>query len=385
MQKVYLDSAATTQLRPEVVEKMITVLHQDYGNPSSSHGFGRSAKNHMEQTRKNIAKYLGVKASEIIFTSGGTEADNLVINSCVRDLGVRRIITTKIEHHAVLHTVQELQTQKGIDVDYVSVKANGGIDYDHLELLLKDSNDKKKKTLVSLMHVNNEVGVILDVERVGELCKKFDALFHSDMVQSIGHLDVNLGALNVDFTAASAHKFHGPKGVGFAFIRKNSGLKSLIYGGSQEKGLRGGTEGVHNIVGMDEALRLVYENLEEEKAYITDLKEYFVNQLKNKIDGVKFNANCDDKNHCTYTLINACLPIFDERAGILLFHLDINGIACSKGSACQSGSSKGSHVLTEILSDEDLSMPSLRFSISKYNTKEEIDYVIDVLKKFIEE
>ncbi|MGY3793392.1 cysteine desulfurase family protein [Aquimarina sp. 433] len=381
MQKVYFDSAATTQLRPEVIEKMTTVLREDYGNPSSTHGFGRSAKNHIEQARKNIAKYLGVKASEIIFTSGGTEADNLALNSAVRDLGVRRIITSKIEHHAVLHTVQEIQSHTDIDVCYVDIESNGAIDYKHLEKLLEDSS---AKTLVSLMHVNNEVGTILDIERVGTLCKSHEALFHSDMVQSIGHLDVNLNQLEVDFTAVSAHKFHGPKGIGFAYIKKNSGLKPLIYGGEQERGYRGGTEGVHNIVGMDEALRLAYEHMDEEKLYISNLKQYFVDQLKTQIAGVKFNANCCDLEHSTYTLINVCLPISQEKAGILLFQLDIKGIACSKGSACQSGSGKGSHVLAEILSDEDMQKPSVRFSFSKYNTKEEVDYVIEVLKEFVE-
>ncbi|WP_299242824.1 cysteine desulfurase family protein [uncultured Aquimarina sp.] len=382
MQKVYFDSAATTQLRPEVIDRMTLVLREDYGNPSSTHGFGRSAKNHIEQARKNIAKYLGVKASEIIFTSGGTEADNLAINSAVRDLGVKHIITSKIEHHAVLHTVQEIQSQTNISVSYVDVTVDGSIDYNHLEKLLVNST---VKTLVSLMHVNNEVGTILDIDKVGNLCNKHEALFHSDMVQSIGHLNVNLSELNVDFTAVSAHKFHGPKGIGFAYIKKNSGLKPLIYGGEQERGYRGGTEGVHNIAGMDEALRLAYEHMTEEKAYISNLKQYFVDQLKEEIDGIKFNANCCDLTHSTYTLINVCLPISQEKAGILLFQLDIKGIACSKGSACQSGSNKGSHVLTEILSEEDMLKPSIRFSFSKYNTKEEVDYVIGVLKEFIED
>lgn len=381
MQKVYFDSAATTQLRSEVIDKMTTVLREDYGNPSSTHGFGRSAKNHIEQARKNIAKYLGVKASEIIFTSGGTEADNLALNSAVRDLNVKHIITSKIEHHAVLHTVQEIQAHAEIAVSYVDITSDGSIDYKHLESLLANASEK---TLVSLMHVNNEVGTILDINRVGGLCKEHEALFHSDMVQSIGHLDVNLGDLQVDFTAVSAHKFHGPKGVGFAYIKKNSGLKPLIYGGEQERGYRGGTEGVHNIAGMDEALRLAYAHMDEEKAYISDLKQYFVDQLKDQIKGVKFNANCCDLDHSTYTLINVCLPISQEKAGILLFQLDIKGIACSKGSACQSGSGKGSHVLAEILSEEDMQKPSVRFSFSRYNTKEEVDYVISVLKEFLE-
>ncbi len=380
MNKVYFDSAATTQLRPEVIEKMTQVLQEYYGNPSSSHGFGRSAKNLIEQSRKNIAKSLGVKASEIVFTSGGTEADNLALNSAVRDLGVKHIISSQVEHHAVLHTIHELEAAFNIKVSYVRIKDCGGVDYEHLEQLMSEAQEK---TLVSLMHVNNEVGVILDIERVGNLCKKYEMLFHSDMVQSIGHLEVDLSTLNVDFTAVSAHKFHGPKGVGFAYIKKNSGIKPLIYGGEQERGYRGGTEGVHNIVGMEEALRLAYEHLEEDKTYVKEIKSYFVTQLKNEIPGVKFNANCCDEEHSTYTLINVALPIPPEKAAIALFHLDINGIACSKGSACQSGSTTGSHVLNQILSEEDLKKPSIRFSFSKYNTKEEVDYVVKVLKDFM--
>ncbi|TPN82360.1 cysteine desulfurase family protein [Aquimarina algicola] len=381
-QHVYFDSAATTQIRPEVITKMVSVLQDDFGNPSSTHGFGRSAKNHIEHARKNIANYLGVKASEIIFTSGGTEADNLVLNSAVRDLGVTHIITSKIEHHAVLHTVQEIEVNQSIQVSYVNINSDGIIDYDHLESLLKSSD---KKTLVSLMHINNEIGTILDIQRVGELCKTYEALFHSDMVQSVGHFEVDLNTIHVDFIAVSAHKFHGPKGIGFAYIRKNSGLKPLIFGGEQERGYRAGTESVHNIVGMDEALKLSYEHLQEEQKYILDVKKYFIKELKNNIPGVKFNASCTDNEKSTYTLINVCLPIADEKAGILLFHLDINGIACSKGSACQSGSSTGSHVLAEILSDEDLKKPSIRFSFSRFNTKEDVDHVIEVLKKFTNE
>ncbi|MFC5044974.1 cysteine desulfurase family protein [Aquimarina hainanensis] len=380
MRKVYLDNAATTELRQEVIDKMVAVLKEDYGNPSSTHGYGRSAKNYIEQARKNIAKSLGVKASEIIFTSGGTEADNLALNSAVRDLGVKHIITSKIEHHAVLHTVQELAMYCGVTVSYVKINRDGSVDYDHLESLLKNSTDK---TLISLMYVNNEIGTILDVEKVGDLSREYNALFHCDMVQAIGHYEVNLSKLNVDFTAASAHKFHGPKGVGFSYVRKNSGLKPLIFGGSQERGIRGGTECVHNIVGMDEALRITNEKLAEEKAYVLELKQHFIDTLKNNIEGIKFNAKCDDPSHSTYNLLNVNIPISEDKREILLFHLDINGVACSKGSACQSGSSKGSHVLVEVLDEADLCNPSVRFSFSIFNTKEEIEYVVSVLQKII--
>ncbi len=380
MQKVYFDNAATTPLRPEVIEKMTTVLREDYGNPSSTHGFGRSAKNHLEQARKNIASYLGVTAAEITFTSGGTEADNLVLNSAVRDLSVTHIITSKVEHHAVLHTLQELERKTALQLSYVAVQNNGAIDYTHLETLLDTATDK---TLVSLMHVNNEIGTILDIDRVGMLCRQYDALFHSDMVQSIGHLPIDLGKTAVDFAAASAHKFHGPKGVGFAYIKKSSGIQPLIYGGQQERGYRGGTEGVHNIVGMEEALRIAYENMENEKTHIAQLKSYFITQIQKKLPIVSFNADCTVATHCTYTLLNVSIPMPSDKAGILLFQLDIHGIACSKGSACQSGSHQGSHVLAEILDMEALSNPSIRFSFSAFNTIEEVEYVVDTLGTLI--
>ncbi|HSJ11657.1 MAG TPA: cysteine desulfurase family protein [Gillisia sp.] len=381
MKKVYLDSAATTQMRDEVIERMITVMKENYGNPSSSHAFGRSSKSLIENARKTVAGFLNVSASEIIFTSGGTEADNLALNSAVRDLGVKRIITSRIEHHAVLYTVNQLRDCYGVEVDYVDLDECGQIKISHLEELLKSSD---VKTLVSLMHVNNEVGNLLDINAVGKLCKDNNALFHCDTVQSIGHFELDLSQVPVDFTAVSAHKFHGPKGVGFAFIRKNSGLKPLIFGGEQERGQRAGTESVHNIVGLEEALKLAYENLDEERDYISSLKEYFISRLEKDIPGVKFNGDCAIAEKSTYTLINVCLPVTQEKALMLLFQLDLKGIACSKGSACQSGSDKGSHVLNAFLSKEDLEKPSLRFSFSHYNTKEEIDYVVQVLKDFIE-
>ncbi|WP_121667604.1 cysteine desulfurase family protein [Mesonia aquimarina] len=380
MKNVYLDSAATTQMRAEVISKMTEVMETSFGNPSSTHAFGRSAKSMIENARKTVASYLNVSAAEIVFTSGGTEADNLALNSAVRDLGVQRIITSKIEHHAVLYTVNQLQECFDVEVEYVNLKECGSIDLDHLAKLLQASD---KKTLVSLMHVNNEVGNILDIEQVGRLCKQFDALFHSDTVQSIGHFEMDLQELPVDFTAVSAHKFHGPKGVGFAFVRKNSGLRPLIFGGEQERGYRAGTESVHNIVGLAEALKISYDNLAEEKPYITEIKSYFIKRLEEEFPGVKFNGGCADLPKSTYTLVNVCLPISAEKASMLLFQLDLKGIACSKGSACQSGAEGGSHVLNAILNEEDFKKPSIRFSFSKFNTKEEMDYVIDVLKKVI--
>lgn len=379
MKKVYFDNAATTEMREDVISCMSEVMKTEYGNPSSTHAYGRSSKSLLENARKEIAKFFNVSAGEIIFTSGGTEADNLILKSAVCDLGVERIITTRIEHHAVLHTVEWLKESHHIEVVYLNLQPCGLIDYDQLTNLLSDS----KKTLVSLMHVNNEIGNVLDIHRVAKLCKEYDVLFHSDTVQSIGHFELDFQEIPLDFAAAAAHKFHGPKGAGFAFIRKNSGLKSLIHGGSQERGLRAGTEPVYAIAGMAEALKLAYRKLDKERNYIIGLKDYFKEELEKNIPGVKFNGRCGDNENSTYTLLNVCLPISDEKATLLLFQLDLKGIACSKGSACQSGSEGGSHVLSAILKEEDLKKPSIRFSFSGFNKKEDVDYVVNVLKEFI--
>ena len=381
MTSVYFDNAATTQMRDEVVNRMSEVMKSIYGNPSSTHAYGRQAKSLIESCRKQIAKTLNVTAAEIFFTSGGTEADNLILRGAVRDLGVTRIISSKIEHHAVLHTIDALVSEYGIKADFVNVNSNGQVDVEHLETLLQESS---VKTLVSLMHINNEVGTILDLPAVAALCKQHQALFHSDTVQSVGHYHLDLQEVPADFIVASAHKFHGPKGIGFAFVRKNSGLRSSIHGGQQERGLRAGTESVHNIVGLEESFKLAYEHLEEEKKYIQKLKDYFIAQLEQQLPGVGFNGDCSKKDHGTYTLLNVCLPFAKEKSALLQFQLDLKGIACSKGSACQSGSSQNSHVLTELLDDEHLARPSVRFSFSKYNTKEEIDYVVNVLREFSE-
>ncbi len=380
MKKVYFDNAATTQLREEVINCITVVLRNEYGNPSSSHSYGRSSKSLLESARKDIAKLLNVSASEIIFTSGGTEADNLILTSAVRDLGVRRVISSEIEHHAVLHTLEWLQKEYDLQLDFVKLDHCGQVDYEHLESLLKENS---KKTLVSLMHVNNEVGNVLDLKRVARLCQEYNTLFHSDTVQSVGHYELDFKEIPINFAAAAAHKFHGPKGAGFAFIRKNSGLQPLIRGGEQERGMRAGTESIYAIAGMAEALKMAYQNLDDERNYITELKDYFKSRLLDTIPGVKFNGSCDNNERSTYTLLNVCLPISPEKAMLLLFQLDLKGIACSKGSACQSGSEGGSHVLNAILSEEDLKKPSIRFSFSSFNKKEEVDYVIEVLMEFI--
>ena len=373
MKKVYLDNASTTAIRPEVVAEMTTVLLEEYGNPSSSHFFGRNSKNLIELSRKSIAKQLQVTASEIIFTSCGTEANNLILKSCIRDLNITRIITSKIEHHAVLHTLQILQKQYDIQIDYVNILPSGDVDLIHLSDLLLDS----KKTLVTLMHVNNEIGTILNLDRVVKICKQNKALFHTDTVQSIGKTEINLAEIGIDFLVASAHKFHGPKGIGFAFIRKGITLNPIILGGEQEKGMRAGTECVHNIVGMAKAFSIANSNLEKEREAITKIKNYAIQELKKYFPDVKFNGNPDQT---FYNVINVNLPFTEEKTAMILFNLDMKGIAVSRGSACQSGSVKPSHVLAEILSDEDLKKPSLRISFSHYNSKEDIDYLIENLQ-----
>jgi len=372
MKKVYLDNASTTQLRPEVIQEMTKVLSEDYGNPSSTHSFGRNAKSVLELSRKSIAKQLNASAQEIIFTSCGTEANNWILRSAVKDLKVTRIITSKIEHHAVLYTVQALQKEYDIQVDYVAIKSNGEIDItDLVELLSQET-----KTLVSLMHVNNEIGTVLDVDKVGRICEQHNALFHSDMVQSVGKTEIDLQTIPVDFVVVSAHKFHGPKGVGFAFVRKNSGLQPLFYGGEQEKGLRPGTEAVHQIAGMAKALEFSYANLETERQHISELKTYLVEQLEIEFPAFEINGNQDG----FYTILNVLMPFSKDKTAMILFHLDMKGIAISRGSACQSGSIRPSHVLAEMLSNDDLKKPSLRISFSHYNTKQDIDLLIEGLR-----
>ncbi|WP_035671087.1 cysteine desulfurase family protein [Flavobacterium sp. 83] len=372
MKKVYLDNASTTAIRSEVIQEMTKIMTEDYGNPSSTHSFGRNAKSILELSRKSIAKQLNGTAQEIIFTSCGTEANNWILRSAVKDLKVERIITSKIEHHAVLYSVLALQNEYGIQVDYVAVKPNGAIDITNLvELLSQD-----KKTLVSLMHVNNETGTILDLDKVGLICQEHNVLFHSDTVQSVGKTVIDLQKTPVNFIVASAHKFHGPKGVGFAFIRKNSGLQPLFFGGEQEKGLRAGTEALHQIAGMAKALELSCTNLEMERNHITELKNYLITQLEIEFPTFAINGSADG----FYNILNVLLPFSVDKTAMILFHLDMKGIAVSRGSACQSGSVKPSHVLAEMLSNEDLKKPSLRISLSHYNSKADIDLLIEALK-----
>lgn len=368
---IYLDSAATTSVHPEVIKVMVEVLQNEYGNPSSTHSFGRSSKTLVETARKSIAKHLNCSAQEIIFTSTGTEATNWILTSLVKSNQVKRIISSRIEHHATLYTVLALEKEFGIQVDFVSIMPSGAIDMRHLEELLQQDIS----TLVSLMHVNNEIGTILDLEKVSTLCQQKKALFHCDTVQSIGKETLDLTHLPIDFIVASAHKFHGPKGVGFTFMKKTTSITPFTHGGSQEKGLRSGTEAVHQIVGMSKALDLCHENLEADKKFVSELKTYCLEELKSNFPNIKVNGE-----NTFYNIINVLLPFSEEKTAMILFNLDIKGIAVSRGSACQSGSVKPSHVLAEILTDDDIKKPSLRISFCHDNTKADIDALIEGLK-----
>ena len=382
VKNVYFDNAATTPIRAEVVDIMHEVLKDNFGNPSSTHAFGRSAKTQIETARKSIAKHFNAHPQEIIFTSGGTESDNMLVRCAVQDLGVETVITSKIEHHAILHAVEYLAERKLATVLYVKTDADGAVDYTDLAHLLAADDSKK---LVSLMHINNEIGTILDLERVSNFCKTHDALFHTDAVQGVGHYAIDLEQIAVDFLSAAAHKFHGPKGVGFSFVRKNSGLQPFILGGSQERGLRAGTESVHNIVGMAKALEIAYAKLEDEQQYLKELKAQAIKQLTDAFPDIHFNGCCSDMERSTFTLVNVALPISEEKASLLNFHLDLNGIACSKGSACQSGSAKGSHVLEEVVPVALKNWPSIRFSFSVFNTQDDVDYLVKTLATFAKE
>lgn len=371
MKKVYLDNAATTAMRPEVIQEIVSVMQLEFGNPSSTHSFGRSAKNVLELSRKKIAACLGASAQEIIFTSGATEANNLILRAAVQDLGVRRIITSRVEHHAVLHTVEALARELGVSVQYLPLIDGGKPDFETLENWLGSD----EKTLVSLMLVNNETGTVLDAARVSALCKQHHALFHTDAVQAVGKMPIDLKTLEVDFLSASAHKFHGPKGVGFAFIKKGPVLHPMIHGGEQEKGLRAGTESLHNIAGMALALELAYERLEQDRDKVSGLKAYLFELLDVHFPGYKANGS-----DTFYNIANVLLPIADDKAGLILFNLDMKGIAISRGSACQSGSAKPSHVLAEILDAQDLGKPSLRISFSHDNSREDIEALVAALR-----
>lgn len=373
MERVYLDNAATTPLDKEVMQVMVEVMGNNYGNPSSIHAHGREMRTLLEKARKNVAQLLKTAPANIFFTSGGTEADNTAIRSAIFDYKIKHAITSKTEHHAVLHTLEMLERNGEIELSFVDLDDKGSINYEHLEELLRH----QPKTLVSLMHANNEIGTLTDIERVGEICEQYQAIFHCDTVQTMGHYPHDLTKLKAHFIVCSAHKIHGPKGVGFLYVNPNIKINPMIYGGAQERNMRGGTENVYGIAGLSKALSIAYENMGDHQTYIQDLKDYMKEKLKLAIPEVTFNGETDpDKS--LYTVLSACFPPMDM-ADMLLFNLDINGISASGGSACSSGSNIGSHVLTAIGADPD--RPSVRFSFSKLNTKEEIDFVVEKVKE----
>lgn len=374
--RVYLDNAATTPIAPEVVDAMIPVLRDGFGNPSSTHFYGRQSKALIETSRRSVAKHLNCQPSEIIFTSGGTEADNMALHSCVHLLSVTRIITSRLEHHAVGHTAEALEKSENIKVDYVNVDDKGHVDLAHLEELLKQDH----KTLVSLMHANNEIATLLPLKTVSELCRRYQAYFHSDTVQTMGHYAFDLQELDVDFITCAAHKFHGPKGVGFLYINKKIKAEALIHGGAQERGLRGGTENVYGIVGLAKAMDLAYEDVTGHQQHVQDLKSYMIDKLKSMFDDIAFHGETDPERSL-YTVLNVCFPK-TEKAGMLLFTLDLKGVAVSGGSACSSGAAKGSHVLEGI--NADMTRPNVRFSFSRYTTKTEIDFALEQVKGVFE-
>jgi cysteine desulfurase len=374
--KVYLDNAATTQLDKEVLDEMLPYLTGFYGNPSSIHAYGRQARAAIEKARKTVSKYLNASTSEVFFTGSGTEGSNMIIKGAVHDLGVKRIISSRIEHHCVLHSVESMG-REGVKVDYAELDDKGHINYANLEALLQSANER---TLVSLMHANNEIGTLLDLNRVAELCAKYGAYFHSDTVQTMGYYPFDLQKTKIHFLTGSAHKFYGPKGVGFVYINGGAAIKPLLEGGSQERNMRAGTENVAGIVGLGKALELAGAALEEHRVHISGLKKYMLHRLQEEIAGVAFNGDISE-NGSNYKVLNVSIPP-NQKAEMLLFNLDIAGIAASGGSACTSGSEKGSHVLEGIKADPN--RRGVRFSFSKSNTVEEIDYVVATLKSLLE-
>ena len=372
--RVFLDNAATTPMAPEIIDLISEMMKTHFANPSSIHSYGRESKIVVERSRKTIANILNTSPGSIFFTSGGTEADNMAIKCAIHDHKITHAITSKISHHAVLYPLEDLEKEGTIKLSYVDIDENGVVDLNHLDELLQAN----PRTFVSIMHANNEIGTIQDINTIGEICKEHKAIFHSDTVQTMGHFPFNMQELNVDFMAASAHKFHGPKGVGFVYISEDIQIKPLLRGGGQERNMRAGTENIYGIAALAKAMEMAYENMEEETTYIKGLKKYMIDGLKSEIEDVQFYGKCTDLDDSLYTVLSCNFPERDD-SEMLMFNLDILGVACSGGSACSSGSSKGSHVLTSIVPDS--MRPGVRFSFSKYNTKEDIDFTIDKLKE----
>jgi cysteine desulfurase len=373
MTRVYFDNAATTPIDPEVLKEMYKVMENNYGNPSSIHGHGREARSLIERARKTIANLLHTSPAEIFFTSGGTEADNTAIRCGIADNQLKHAISSRLEHHAVIHTLESMEKAGTIKLSFVDTDSKGNVDYTHLEELLKAN----ERSFVSLMHANNELGTLSDMERIGDLCEHHSAIYHSDTVQTMGHYKHDLSKLKTHFMVCAAHKLHGPKGIGFLHVNHRIKIKPFIYGGAQERNMRGGTENIYGIVGLAKAFEIAYTNMEQHHSYIQSLKTYMIDQLRDKVSGIDFNGETDpDKS--LYTVLNVSFPCSDM-ADMLLFNLDIAGISASGGSACSSGTDIGSHVLNAIGGDP--TRPSVRFSFSKYNTREEVDYTVAKLKE----
>ena len=375
MERIYFDNAATTSLEPEVLKAMMPFFTEKFGNPSSIYSYGRETRMAVETARKSVAKILNARPAEIFFNSGGTESTNTAINAAIFDLGCKHIITSPIEHHATLHSVEHLAKDHGIKLSYVKVLPNGHIDYDDLEKLLKES---KEKCLVSLMHANNEIGNITDIERVGNLCQKYNAIYNADTVQTVGHFPIDLRKLHVHFINAAGHKFHGPKGVGILYINENIKIHPFVNGGSQERGMRAGTENIYGIVGFARALEIAIENLETDRHHIREVRDYMKESLLKNIPRVHFNG--DPEGQSLYTVLSVAFPK-TEKSDMLLFNMDIHNICASGGSACTSGVEAGSHVISAIAPGSN--QQTVRFSFSKYNTKKEVDEVMEKLKEML--
>jgi len=372
--RIYFDNAATTPLDPIVLAEMMPFFTEHFGNPSSIYSYGRETRIAIEKARKSVAKILNAHPSEIFFTSGGTESSNTAIFASVRMLGCKRIISSSIEHHATLHTCSFLENAGEAELEFVELLPNGHINLTDLEEKLKAS---PLKTLVTLMHANNEIGNITNIEQVGEICKKYNALFHTDTVQTVGHFPINLKEIKADFITGAGHKFHGPKGVGLLYINAETRIQPFIHGGGQERNMRAGTENVYGIVGFAKALEIATLNHDQDKEYISGIKQYLKNSLSEKIKGVIFNG--DAEGNSLYTVLSVGFPI-TEKSEMLLFNLDIRNICASGGSACSSGTEQGSHVIRALGKSNHV---TVRFSFSKYNTKEEVDFLVETLAELI--
>lgn len=374
MRKVYLDNAATTALSPGVLEAMLPYFTQYYGNPSSVHAFGREAKQGLDKARDQVAKALHCEPSEVIFTGCGTESDNTVLLGVAQRYGDKgkHIITTNVEHHAILHTCEYLEKQ-GYSVTYLPVDQDGLVTAEQVAAAIRPDT-----ILVSIMFANNEVGTIMPIQEIGAVCKEKGVLFHTDAVQAVGHIPVDVQAMHIDMLSLSAHKFHGPKGVGALYCRKGIRLPSYIMGGAQERGRRAGTENVAGIVGLGAAIQLATEQLEENRAKMTALRDRLMTGIQARISEVKLNG------HPTNRLPNNVNFSFKYIEGeSILLMLDMNGIAASSGSACTSGSLDPSHVLLALGLPHEIAHGSVRLTLGDETTEEDIDYTIDVLEKTV--